>query len=140
MEDGAFGGVGVGCAEGEQSCEGERGEGSSGGGGLLRERVGRGWDGSRRDVADGETALACESPVQLRDEFVGEDVFDFVGVAVDVVWGDVGLFDEVELPEAVGADDAGCRGLAFGSECEAGGEFVDVASADGAVRGAGVVG
>jgi hypothetical protein len=77
--------------------------------------------------------------VQLRDEFVGEYVLDLVGVAVDVVWGDVGLFDEVELPEAVRAHDAGCGGLAVWCEGEAGGEFVDVACAHGAEGGAGVV-
>ena len=41
------------------------------------------------------------------DDFGAEEVFDHVGVAVDVAGGDVGVGDEVDFPEAVVAGDAG---------------------------------
>jgi len=35
----------------------------------------------------------------------GQDVFDEVGVAINMIGGDIGLLDEEEFPEAMGADD-----------------------------------
>ena len=59
------------------------------------------------------------------DDFCTEKVFDHVCITVNMVWGNVGVFNEVEFPESVVSGDAGgfaksrfrkskfTRGLAF---------------------------
>ena len=44
----------------------------------------------------------------MTDDFGTQEVLNHIGIAVDVGGGDVGVFDEVEFPEAVVAGDAGC--------------------------------
>jgi hypothetical protein len=74
------------------------------GGGLgLRSEL-RGVDGVRRiDGGFGEV----EFGFKLVDDFGSKEVLDHVGITVDVAWGNVGVFDEVEFPETVVAGDAG---------------------------------
>ena len=43
----------------------------------------------------------------MTDDFGTQEVLNHIGIAVDVGGGDVGVFDEVELPEPVVAGDAG---------------------------------
>ena len=49
----------------------------------------------------------AEDAFEFAHEVGFEDVFDHVGIAVNMAGGDVGVGDEVGFPEAVVAGDAG---------------------------------
>ena len=91
----------------------------------------------RRELADGLGGV--EESFELVYHGAAEDVLDGVGVAVHVAGGDVGVGDEVHLPEAVVADDAAGFGEAQVGEANllpAGfaGEHHDQAVAFGAAK------
>lgn len=50
---------------------------------------------------------AAELDLEFADELGTENVFDHVGVAIDMARGDVGVLDEIGFPEPVIAGDAG---------------------------------
>ncbi|MCU0689021.1 MAG: hypothetical protein MUE97_04690, partial [Phycisphaerales bacterium] len=60
--------------------------------------------------------LSKQASFELRDDTGRQDVLDLVGIAIDMISRDLGLLDEEQLPQAVGADDAGGLGLAMGCE------------------------
>ena len=67
----------------------------------------RGGHHGHRDQRGGQASGRREPRLELGDDARGEHVLDLIGVAVDVIRGDVGLLDEEELPQPVGPDDAG---------------------------------
>src|SRR5687767_14882114 len=71
--------------------------------------------GARNGFAVRVASCVIESFLELPDNVLTEDMFNFFGVLVHVVRGDLGRIGEIKLPEAVVADDGGgalhaCRG------------------------------
>ena len=67
-----------------------------------------------RQAAGGGQAL-----FQLADQRLGQHVLDIVGIAVDVIAGDAGAFDQEQFPQAVRARDFGRGGEAGRRESHA---------------------
>lgn len=92
----------------------------------------RKWDAG--DGAGAERVAVAEGELgfELGEEFWSDEVLDEIGVAVDVIRGDASMFVEVELPEAVGADDANCVGETGLGERDVGVAIGDVGVGEGA--------